>query len=147
MSTFIKTSWVSTQDPEYKRLSAQLPAYQSSLETRYPPICPDCLPAVEEEIKRRDNMARTSALGGFLKASKGKGKERQVLVTQGQKEALERQLLMWKLRGALWIVSVTVVMTAYGAGKLGIPSTDVQLMNALPQQSPLGTHYRQYHHL
>jgi hypothetical protein len=105
------------QDPDHNRLLSQLPAYQASLETRYPPICADCLPGVEEEIKRRDNMARTSALGGFLKESKGKGKQRQVLDNQGKKEALERQLFVWKIRGALWIASVAVVLTTYGAGE------------------------------
>lgn len=105
------------QDPEHSLLLAHLPAYQSSLETRYPPICPSCLPAVEEEIKRRDNMARTSALGGFLKESRGKGKQRQVAVTQGQKEALERQLVIWRVRGVLWVVTLAAYLSVYGAGE------------------------------
>ncbi|KAI0094799.1 Ima1 N-terminal domain-containing protein [Irpex rosettiformis] len=104
----------SQDDSDYSRLLAQLPAYQSSLETRYPPICANCLPAVEEEIKRRDNMARTSALGGFLNESRGKGKQRQVTVAQGQKEALERQLVMWKVRGILWAVTIAAFSVAYG---------------------------------
>lgn len=108
--------YITLQDPDYNRLLAQLPAYQSSLETRYPPICANCLPAVEEEIKRRDNMARTSALGGFLKESRGKERQRQVAVTRNQKEALERQLVMWKVRGVLWGVTLAVFLIVYGIG-------------------------------
>lgn len=63
-------------------------------------------------------MARTSALGRFLKDTKGKGKQRQTSVSQGQKEALERQLVIWKLRGALWGISIVIVMTAYGISTL-----------------------------
>ena len=62
-------------------------------------------------------MARTSALGGFLKESKGKGKQRQVSITQGQKDVLERQLMIWRLRGALWIASITFIVFIYGAGE------------------------------
>lgn len=112
---------VSRQDPEYSRLYAQLPAYRASLETRYPPICASCLPAVEEEIKRRDRMAKTSALGTLLKQSKGKGKERQRQasgsISQPQRASLERELLVWRIRGMLWAVTLLCAVSCYGSGE------------------------------
>lgn len=105
------------QDPEYSRLLAQLPSYQSSLETRYPPICQSCLPAVEEEIQRRDHMARTSALGGFLKESRGKEKQRQVAITREKRDLVERRLFVWRIRGLLWIEGVFAAIAGYSSGK------------------------------
>ncbi|KAI0815070.1 Ima1 N-terminal domain-containing protein [Irpex lacteus] len=134
ISNLLSNYLPSQDDPDYNRLLAQLPAYQSSLETRYPPICANCLPAVEEEIKCRDNMARTSALGGFLKESRGKERQRQVAVSRNQKEALERQLVMWKVRGVLWGVTLAVFLIVYGIVTVGhsLPGMPSFLRTILP---------------
>ena len=79
------------------------------------------MPAVEEEIKRRDRMARTSALGTLLKQSKGKGKERQRQssgsLAQKRRAALERELLIWRIRGVLWVAVLVGFLSAYGLGE------------------------------
>lgn len=88
------------------------------METRYPPVCADCQPAVEEEIKKRNHMARTSALGGFLQTSRGKGKQRQEIVSQ-EREKLERQLFAWRMRGSLWGFTLLVSLATYSIGQSG----------------------------
>ena len=95
-----------------------LPKYQESVEARYPPVCAECSPAVEEEIKKRDQMARTSALGGFLKLSKGKDKQRQTSPTRGQRDTTHPRLWMWKVRGLLWLVMLCASMATHAAGAL-----------------------------
>lgn len=104
-------------DPEYARRAASLPAYRASLEKRYPSVCPACLPAVEEEIKRRDHMARTNALGVLLKNSKGKGKERQRQSSgshaQRNRATLEKDMFLWRIRGVLWSTTLVLVLSCY----------------------------------
>ncbi|KAF7796396.1 hypothetical protein EIP86_007573 [Pleurotus ostreatoroseus] len=97
-------------DPEYAQRLELLPAYRESVETRYPPVCIDCLPAVEEEIKKRNQMARTSALGGFLQTSRGKGKQRQEVVSQ-EREKLERQLFAWRYYQVMHLLYHTALQT------------------------------------
>lgn len=76
------------------------PQYKQSIETRYPPVCADCAPAVEEEIRKRDSMARTQALGGFLRASKDT--YHQASLRKHERERLEHRITFWRLRGVLW---------------------------------------------
>lgn len=98
-------------DPEYERRLAALPEYERSLHTRYPPVCASCAAEVEERIAEKDRMARTSALRGFLRESKGKEHARQVSITAEKREKLELRLFAWRVRGCLWAATV--------AGSLG----------------------------
>ena len=104
------------QDPEYSARVASLPSYQASVEARYPPVCANCLPAVEEEIRSRDHMARTSALGHWLKSSRSKGKQRVAsgdIYTAGKRggqetgvmgvKKVKRDSKIWLVRGGIWI--------------------------------------------
>ncbi|KAL4069741.1 Ima1 N-terminal domain-containing protein [Scleroderma yunnanense] len=106
------------QHPDYATRHEQLPAYRESLHKRYPPVCAQCLPAVEDEIKRKDHMARTQALGGFLRDTKGKDRQRQVSGTGKEWEKLESQLAIWKLRGTLWWVTLLCVVACHSAAVL-----------------------------
>lgn len=83
-----------------------LPEYRESLHLRYPPVCENCLPAVEEEIRNKDNMARTKALGGWLKESKGKDRQRRVSGTLKEREKIGTQIIAWRIRGVLWVTSL-----------------------------------------
>lgn len=123
-----------SKDPEHAQRSELLPAYRESVEARYPPVCADCLPAVEEEIKNRDRMARTSALGGFLQTSRGKGKQRQVSVHQRERDKLERQLFAWRVRGVLWACSLLISLASYSLGE-PMPSARVLNNNTVPSLS------------
>ena len=69
---------------------------------RYPPVCETCLPAVEDEIRKKDAMARTQALGGWLKETKGKARQRRVSATLQEREKVSRELFAWRIRGLLW---------------------------------------------
>ncbi|KAH8099413.1 Ima1 N-terminal domain-containing protein [Cristinia sonorae] len=99
--------------------------YRESLELRYPQVCANCQPAVEEEIRRRDDMARVNALGGFLK--KSKGRQRTIEATQMQKDKLERSLLWWKVRGLLWLVTLAGSVAVYSSAAF-----DYQFTRILP---------------
>ncbi|KAI6162079.1 Ima1 N-terminal domain-containing protein [Pisolithus thermaeus] len=103
------------QHPDYARRLEQLPAYRESLHIRYPQVCAQCSPAVEDEIKRKDQMARTQALAGFLKDTKGKDRQRRVSATGKERGNLEPQLAIWRLRGALWWITLLCVMACHSS--------------------------------
>ncbi|KDQ63445.1 hypothetical protein JAAARDRAFT_120821 [Jaapia argillacea MUCL 33604] len=108
-----------TTSPDYARRLEMLPEYKESLYRRYPPVCASCAPAVEDAIKSKDHMARTSALGGWLKESKGKGKQRQTSVVPDEGEKVKRELTFWRVRGGLWVFSLATVMICDTSVALG----------------------------
>jgi hypothetical protein len=84
---------------------------------RYPPVCDSCLPAVEDEIRRKDTMARTKALGGWLQESKGKEKQRRISETHKETEMMGAEMIAWRARGVLWIISLSIVFLGnFGGG-------------------------------
>ncbi|KAI0778297.1 Ima1 N-terminal domain-containing protein [Trametes elegans] len=100
-------------DPDYERRLESLPEYRQSVELRYPPICANCLPAVEEEIRKRDNMARVRALGGALKTTRGTDSRRRSSASQKERDKLERELRAWKIRGCLWFGTLVTVLAGH----------------------------------
>jgi hypothetical protein len=104
------------QSPDYRRRLNKLPEYRESLHARYPPVCDACLPAVEEEIQSKDHMARTKALGGWLKESKGKDKHRRTVATVKDRDHLSLEIFAWRARGVLWAASLTAANLGYAAG-------------------------------
>ena len=86
----------------------------SSLQHRYPPVCSNCAPAVEAEIRKKDEYARTRALGGALKHSA----RPRIRSNNGQAPRLDgrESLLLWKVRGVLWAVSYVAALVAFGSG-------------------------------
>ncbi|KAH9898288.1 Ima1 N-terminal domain-containing protein [Cubamyces lactineus] len=100
-------------DPEYEKRLESLPEYRQSVEIRYPPICPNCLPAVEDEIRKRDQMARVRALGGALKTTRGTDSQRRSSATQKERDKLERELRAWKFRGCLWVGSLVCALVGH----------------------------------
>lgn len=115
--TTTSTRTVDSQHSDYAQRLEQLPAYRESLHMRYPPVCVNCLPAVEDEIEQKNQMARTKALGGWLKQSKGKEKQRLAPGSAKDREKLGLQLAIWRVRGALWWVTLLSVVAAYAAGR------------------------------
>ncbi|KAF8560218.1 hypothetical protein OG21DRAFT_1452054 [Imleria badia] len=103
------------QHPDYAQRLEQLPAYRESLHARYPPVCVNCLPAVEDEIEQKNQMARTKALGGWLKETKGKERQRLVSGSAKDRERLSMgfQLAIWRVRGALWWTTLLSVVFAH----------------------------------
>ncbi|KAF7339607.1 Integral inner nuclear membrane protein ima1 [Mycena sanguinolenta] len=96
-----------------------LDEYRESLYLRYPPVCDSCRPAVEEEIRRKDAMARTQALGGWLNQTKGKARQRQTSLTREETAKLGVQLLVWRIRGYLWATTVLVSIIGSASAALG----------------------------
>ena len=86
------------------------------MQNRYATVCDDCLPNVEAEIRRRDEMARTRALGAFLKDSRGKDKKR-LVETQARRDKFEKSLLVWKLRGCLWVLTLLASLVFHFQGR------------------------------
>ena len=109
---------LSQQHPDYAQRLEKLPEYRESLHIRYPPVCANCMPAVEEEIRRKDHMARTKALGGWLNDSRGKEKRRKVSGSSGERERLQTHLFLWRLRGLLWFMTLAVVLVTHLTGAL-----------------------------
>ncbi|KAF8601034.1 hypothetical protein BDV93DRAFT_608400 [Ceratobasidium sp. AG-I] len=93
-----------SSDPSYARLLAELPVYKDSLYARYPPVCARCQPAVDEQIGQKDVMARSSALGGWLEATR---RNKSPGVNVGEATSViapaRTQVVAWNIRGALWI--------------------------------------------
>jgi len=106
-----------SQDPEYAHRLEMLPSYQESLHLRYPPVCEACLPAVEDEIRKKDHMARTKALGGWLQESKGRDMQRRVLDTRRERERFDVEIIAWRLRGMLWAVTLSLVLVVNSIGE------------------------------
>ncbi|KAK0464975.1 Ima1 N-terminal domain-containing protein [Desarmillaria tabescens] len=107
--------------PEYERRVEMLPEYKESLHIRYPPVCANCLPSVEDEIQNKNKMARVNALGGFLKDTKGKEQARRVLTPELAKEKLTLEMLIWRCRGCLWGASLLIAVVGYSASLLNLP--------------------------
>jgi len=61
-------------------------------------------------------MARTKALGGWLKQSKGKEKERKVLASAKKRENLGAELAVWKARGCLWTITLLLAVVGNSTG-------------------------------
>lgn len=101
--------------PEYKARWRAYPEYKQSLHRRYPPVCANCAPAIEQEIQRKDQMARSSALGSWLKHSdRVKSKPPSVSTA---KHSLS--LRWWRIRGCLWLLSLIIALAANGMVSLG----------------------------
>lgn len=101
--------------PDYAQRLEKLPEYRESLHVRYPPVCANCMPAVEEEIRKKDHMARIKALGGWLNDSRGKEKQRQVSGSSREREKLQTHLFLWRLRGFLWFMTLAVAVVAHSS--------------------------------
>jgi hypothetical protein len=62
---------------------------------------------VEEEIRRKDGVARANALGKSLKKT---NQRRQVPISSTDWNKLNRELMWWRVRGALFVSSFLLVL-------------------------------------
>ncbi|KAI0316624.1 Ima1 N-terminal domain-containing protein [Amylostereum chailletii] len=106
-------------DPDYPRRIAEYNSYKASVEARYPPVCADCEPLVAEELRRKDVMARSNALGRWLKNTKHTDTRRQVTVTQRDRRKLDVQLWLWRARGLMFWMTLILVLAGDAAGSTG----------------------------
>ncbi|KAG8219678.1 hypothetical protein J3R82DRAFT_633 [Butyriboletus roseoflavus] len=141
--TTTSTRTIVPQHPDYAQRVQQLPAYRESLHVRYPPVCLNCLPAVEDEIEQKNQMARTKALGAWLKESKGKERQRLVSDSGKDRERLGFQLAIWRVKGALWWITLLCVLVAHAAAIRGFdfPRSLAGAIPALPTFSLFSLFY------
>ena len=92
--------------PDYETYAAALPAYQAELEVKYPPVCADCEERVRARLQRNNYLAKTSALGGFLKKRRMKD---EYLVKWSL--VMWIRFGIWLVRGALWWVTSIVYLS------------------------------------
>lgn len=104
--------------PEYENRVQTLPEYRESLYRRYPICCDSCATLVDSEIKSKDNMARSRALGQWLHQTKGKGDQRRASSALKEREKLSSELLIWRIRGFLWLLSLAIAVVAYASATL-----------------------------
>ena len=107
---------MSVQDPTYSSRLASLPVYTTSLQARYPPVCDTCRPAVDEEIQRKETMARTRALGGALKETKSIARARKTELERQRKS--DRRMLVWKVQAVVWALCYVFSLSMNGIGAL-----------------------------
>ncbi len=88
-------------DPEYDKFAASYDAYKKELEDRYPQVCADCLPRVQEQIRNAGYAAKADHLRRIMEKS------------QEKRKTVQTPRLTWTLRFitlAKWIyISGTVI--------------------------------------
>lgn len=101
------------QDPSFDQLYADLPAYTARLHERYPPVCGNCQPAVDDALRKADHRAQAEALGSAL--SRGSTKRRHDGNGQPARPGWA-DIIVWRLRGVLWLVTTlqSLVLGAVG---------------------------------
>ncbi|KAG8994265.1 hypothetical protein FRB94_007270 [Tulasnella sp. JGI-2019a] len=118
-----------SNDHMYQQLLGNMDAYKASLDVRYPPICSNCLPAVEEDIRRKDQMARSTALGGWLRKTKQRSvypeRRARTASVETRRDAYPPhqtaevsysgwRLWMWRFRAFAWIlVAFTTLVVSF----------------------------------
>jgi hypothetical protein len=111
------------QDQNYQALLETLPVYKASLETRYPLVCGQCMPLVEEKLLKKEHMARSKALGGWLTANARQGTPQRPGMSVRHSSILRQprskpwQTRLWMLQGVLYALTTlwAVVSYVYGA--------------------------------
>ncbi|KAI6108449.1 hypothetical protein EDD16DRAFT_81923 [Pisolithus croceorrhizus] len=77
-------------------------------------------PPVEDEIKRKDPNGTDASLGRFSQRHQGKGQDNDEYLPPGRSGGnLEPQLAIWRLRGALWWITLLCVMACHSVVVLG----------------------------
>ena len=101
----------------YEKRLELLPEYRRSIEVRYPPVCANCMPTVVEEIREKDEIARVRALGSELRNTKGTDNRRRTSLTRKERDKLERELRLWRIRGCLWAASAVCAIAGYASSQ------------------------------
>ncbi|WVQ95498.1 hypothetical protein IAU59_002595 [Kwoniella sp. CBS 9459] len=98
-------------DPTFPALYAELPSYLAKLHSRYPPVCPNCQPAVDEALRKSDHKAQVEAWGSALNRGARPGTlsssgESSLRSTGGYRAASLMDVVIWRIRGTLWWCSL-----------------------------------------
>ncbi|KAF1940889.1 hypothetical protein EJ02DRAFT_349055 [Clathrospora elynae] len=60
------------EDPDYEKYLASYDEYKIELEDRYPQVCHNCLPRVQDQIRNANHVARADNLARIMEASKNR---------------------------------------------------------------------------
>jgi len=99
---------------------ARLPAYKASLEVRYPLVCRNCLPAVQERIKQKEHFARSQAFGGWLETNRSGQRPALNRVSSTNKRDQEKswEIWLWRVQGAFYVINTAWTVVSYLVGRL-----------------------------
>ena len=108
------------QDPNHATALARLPAYKASLEVRYPLVCRNCLPAVQERIKQKEHFARSQAFGGWLETNRSGQRPalNRLSSTTGRDQEKPWEIWIWRGQGVLYVLNTAWTIISYLAGWL-----------------------------
>ncbi|WWC98621.1 hypothetical protein V866_005514 [Kwoniella sp. B9012] len=119
-------------DPSYPMLYAELPLYLSKLHSRYPPVCRNCQPAVDEALRKSDHRAQVQAWSSAL----DRGARRNDPAGGGEIGRVSKgDILIWRVRGVLWWISLGLSL---GQGILAsaFPARLTTILNVHPPTIP-----------
>ncbi|WVF67934.1 hypothetical protein IAT40_002696 [Kwoniella sp. CBS 6097] len=121
-------------DPSFPALYAELPSYLAKLHSRYPPVCPNCQPAVDEALRKSDHKAQVEAWGSALNRGARPGTslsagESSSRTAVGYRGASAVDVLIWRVRGALWWSGI-VLSVAQGVVATTHPQLLADVMNS-----------------
>jgi hypothetical protein len=86
--------------PDYDHHANVLyPRYIKDLESRYPPMCSECIPRVKQRLKQVNYNAKVASLGKMLARSS----ERPLTVARELGPVRTLRWCFWMLRGAVWL--------------------------------------------
>lgn len=97
-----------------------LDEYRRSLDTRYPSLCAECAPAVEQAIRRSDERGKGAALRYRLKQSQaGQEKKRDKRGGQANSWRWRTLKVLWLTRGVLCMTTHLIWILACFFGEFG----------------------------
>ncbi|KZT57864.1 hypothetical protein CALCODRAFT_469250, partial [Calocera cornea HHB12733] len=101
-------------DPTHPSALANIAAYRRDLERRYPPLCEECRPRVEAELRKHNDEATAEIRASAVAASvagvasgSGVGTPRKDKAREGR--ALGRwETRIWRTRGFVWVLALVL---------------------------------------
>jgi hypothetical protein len=117
------------QDPTYPSLYAELPEYLAGVHARYPPVCTNCQPAVDEALRKANHRANVDAWGSALRRGHDE--------TTSSRGSEVLDVLVWRMRGVLFGTSAALSL---GMGLCSMSPPSLNLMGADGQVSSVLIH-------
>jgi hypothetical protein len=91
----------SSDDPKYDDYVESLPHYRENLESRFPQVCADCAPRVEERLRRSGYTAKTDHLRRMVQRTR-------TLPRSQMKATSKITYLLFNLGGLVWWTAFTL---------------------------------------
>lgn len=102
----------SEEDPDYNIYLSALPSYREFLEQRYPMMCDLCFPHIQEHLAKKNYIAKSMTLGGWLLNSK-----KMFSLKHNQSGFfLWIRLFIWAFRGLAWWAFTILLILYYILG-------------------------------